>query len=136
VEQTFEASVATVWRSITEIGLMKQWYFENIPEFRAEVGFETQFNVRSQDRDFLHMWEVTEVVPLKRVAYDWRFDGYQGDSSVVFELFKEGDLTLLRVTVCVRESFPQDVPEFTRESCVAGWEYFIGQRLKRFLEES
>ena len=136
IEQTFEAPIETVWRSITEIDLMRQWYFENIPDFRAEVGFETQFNVHSQGRDFLHMWRVTEVAPLSKIACDWRFDGYPGDSFVVFELFEEGDLTRLRLTACVRESFPQDIPEFTRDSCVAGWEYFIRQRLRGCLEKS
>ena len=136
VEQKLEAPVETVWNAITEIDLMRQWYFENIPDFKPEIGFETQFNVRSEERDFLHQWKVTEVVPPKKIAYDWRFDKYQGDSSVVFELLREGGATLLRLSVFVRESFPEDIPEFTRESCIAGWEYFIGQRLKDFLEKS
>lgn len=55
VEQTFNATINTVWSSITEIDQMRKWYFENIPSFEPEVGFETQFNVKSHGRDFLHM---------------------------------------------------------------------------------
>ncbi len=42
---------------------MRKWYFENIPAFKPEVGFETQFNVQSEERNFLHKWKVTEVQP-------------------------------------------------------------------------
>ncbi len=134
VQQTFDAPIEKVWRSITEVGLMRQWYFENIPAFKPEVGFETQFNVTSQGRDFLHMWRVTEVVPVKKIAYNWKFEGYRGDALVVFELSRQNNATTLTLTNIVRESFPDDIPEFTRESCIAGWEYFIKQSLKKFLE--
>ncbi|UCC43272.1 MAG: SRPBCC domain-containing protein [Candidatus Zixiibacteriota bacterium] len=136
VEQTFNASIDTVWDSITQIDLMRQWYFENIPDFKAEVGFETQFNVESQGRNFLHMWKVTEVVPGRKIAYDWKYDGYPGDSFVVFELFEHGDSAKLTLTVNVREDFPEDIPEFKRESCIGGWEFFIKQRLKGYLERA
>jgi len=45
VEQTFNTSVDTVWNALTEIDQMRKWYFESIPSFKPEVGFETQFNV-------------------------------------------------------------------------------------------
>jgi len=134
VEQTFNATIDTVWKAITEIDLMRQWYFENIPSFKAEVGFETQFNVTSQGREFLHMWKVTEVVPQKKLTYNWKYENYPGDSFVVFELFKQNNSTRLKLTTHVRESFPDDIPEFKRESCIAGWEYLIGKRLREYLE--
>lgn len=136
VEQTFDTSLDTVWKSITEINLMRQWYFENIPAFKPEVGFETSFMVQSGDRDFLHMWKVTEVVPRKKISYDWKFEGYPGESSAAFELFDNGKSTMLRLTVTVGEDFPEDIPEFKRESCIDGWKYFIKERLKRYLEEN
>ena len=66
VEQIFSLPIEVVWNSITEVDVMRQWYFENIPSFKPEVGFETKFNVESQGRNFLHMWRVTEVVPKKK----------------------------------------------------------------------
>jgi uncharacterized protein YndB with AHSA1/START domain len=136
VEETFNATIDAVWRSITQLDLMKQWYFDNIPEFKPEVGFETQFNVKSQDRDFLHMWRVTEVVPMKKIAYDWKYDSYPGDAFVVFELTGQDYSTKLTLTCNVREDFPDDIPEFSRESCLAGWKYFISQNLKEFLKRT
>ena len=42
VEHSFDASAETVWRAITDVDQMRQWYFENIPDFRAEVGFRDE----------------------------------------------------------------------------------------------
>lgn len=39
VEQTFNTTIDSVWKAITEIKQMRQWYFENIPTFKPEVGF-------------------------------------------------------------------------------------------------
>jgi uncharacterized protein YndB with AHSA1/START domain len=136
IEQTFNASVDTVWHAITRIDQMRRWYFENIPSFEPEAGFETRFSVQSGDRDFVHLWKVTEVVPLRRITYNWKYEGYPGDSVVVFELFEQDNRTRLRLTHRVRESFPGDIPEFKRESCVEGWTYFIKKSLKEFLEKS
>lgn len=133
VEETYDVPVLAVWNAISKSALMRQWYFEDIPSFEAETGFETQFTVRSEGRDFTHIWKVTDAVPLKKLSYDWKYKEYPGDGFVVWELFEDGDATRLRVTTHVREDFPDDVPEFTRESCIMGWEYFIQGRLKEFL---
>ena len=136
VEENYQVPIEQVWSALTDLEKMRQWYFGNIPAFKPEVGFNTQFNVQSEDRIFPHQWRVTEVNPPQMITYTWRFDGYQGDSFVVFELFKQKEATKLRLTVQILESFPQDIPEFTRESCIAGWNYFLKQRLKEFLEKT
>lgn len=135
VEQTFNTAINTVWKSITDIHQMRQWYFENIPSFKPEVGFKTRFNIISQGRNFLHMWEVTEVVPMEKIIYNWKYDGYPGDSFVEFELFKQNKGTKLKLIHTVTESFPDDIPEFSRESCIEGWEFFIRKSLKEYLEK-
>ena len=120
VEQTFNQSIDTVWNAITEIDQMRQWYFESIPSFKPEVGFETHFNVETQDRNFMHLWKVTEVIPLKMLAYNWKYEDISGDSFVIFELFEENQMTKLSLTPQVLEDFPDDIPEFKRESGVEG----------------
>lgn len=135
VEQTFETSIDTVWNSITEVEQMRQWFFDNIPSFKPEVGFETQFNIESQGRNFLHLWKVTEVVHQKKITYNWKYEGYPGNSFVMFEIWREDNLTMLKLTHIVQESFPEDIPEFTRESGIAGWTYFIQKSLKDYLEK-
>jgi len=133
VEEVFKSSIEDVWNAITRHDLMIRWFFENIPDFRAEVGFETRFNIVSGGRDFLHVWRVTEAIPLKKIVYNWTFEGYAGSADLSMELFEENDNIRLVVTSTPIESFPQDIPEFKRESGLDGWNYFIKQRLKEFL---
>jgi uncharacterized protein YndB with AHSA1/START domain len=135
VEQTFQASIDAVWNAITEIGQMREWYFDAIPSFQPVVGFETQFNVRDQGRDFLHMWKLTDVVPPRMITYNWKYEGYSGDSFVVFELIEQNDGTKLRLRHQVTESFPEDIAAFSREITIEGWTYFIKNTLKAFLEK-
>ena len=134
VEETFDVSAQAVWNAITVVEEMCKWYFDNIPSFEARTGFETGFMVTNEDREFPHLWKVTEVVPLEKISYEWRFEGYPGVGLVTFELAEKEEATTLKLTNTVCEDFPDDVPEFKRESCLGGWQYFIGQSLKEYLE--
>jgi len=136
IEQTFNTSIDSIWNAITKVDQMRGWFFENIESFKPEVGFETQFSVQTQDRSFLHIWKLTEVVPMKKIIYNWKYGGYSGDSFVMFELFEQENRTKLRLTHEGIESFPKNIPEFSRESCIEGWNYFIRNRLKEFLEKN
>lgn len=135
VEQVFNAPIRKVWQVITNIADMRYWFFDNIPDFKPELGFKTKFNVSSGERNFLHQWQITEVEPLKKIVYDWSYAQYPGRGVVVFELFENMSKTQLRVTSYGMESFPQDIPEFTRASCIGGWNYFIKQNLKEYLDK-
>ncbi|UCF36572.1 MAG: SRPBCC domain-containing protein [Acidobacteriota bacterium] len=134
VEQDFGRSVSEVWKAITEPDEMRQWYFENLPDYRAEVGFSTEFPVRSGERTFLHQWVITEVEPKRKLVCNWRFKGIPGDSSVVFEVSGDDRSARLAVSTLVHEDFPEDIPEFRRESCIGGWTWFIKDRLKSYLD--
>lgn len=134
VEQVFNTSKTDLWKALTDINEMKKWYFENLPDFKPVKGFKTSFNVVSNGRNFLHEWEVTEVVPGERIAYGWRFEGYSGLSTTDFYIKEEGERVRLILTVTVQEDFPEDIEEFKRESCIGGWNYFINERLKNYLE--
>jgi uncharacterized protein YndB with AHSA1/START domain len=136
VEQTYHTSNDVVWNAITVAEQMRQWYFISIASFKPEVGFETKFDVKTPDRSFLHMWKVIGVQPQRMIKYNWKYDNYPGESIVVFELFKENNSTRLRLTHKVTESFPEDIPEFKRESGLAGWTYFIKKSLKDYLEKN
>ena len=133
IEQTFHASIDKVWAAITQVNKMRQWFFNNIDSFVSEVGFKTQFNVKSGTRDFLHLWELTEIISGQKIVYNWRYGGYPGDSFVTIELFEQIDAVKLRLTHQGVENFPSEIPEFKRESCLEGWNFFIKNRLKEFL---
>ena len=133
IERTYEAPAASVWKALTDSKQMQQWYFQ-IPEFKPVVGFEFQFEASNENKTYLHLCKVTEVVAGKKLKYSWKYDGFQGNSFVTFELFDEGNKTRLKLTHEGLESFPQDKPDFARESFTEGWTYFIGKALKNFVE--
>jgi len=136
VEQVFNATPSEVWKAITNVVEMRRWFFDNIPDFKPEIGFETSFNVSNGERNFLHQWKIIDVVPLKRIVYDWTYKEYPSSrGEVKFELQEDNGQTKLTLTNIGLESFPQDLPEFQRESCIGGWNYFINQNLKEFLDK-
>ncbi len=135
VDQTYKSPRDRVWKALTDVDEMRRWYFENIPDFRPEVGFRTKFLVTNEGREFPHLWKITAADPGKKIAYDWRFEGYTGHGHVVFDLQDQGAATKLTLTMTVREDFPDDVPEFRRESCIGGWDYFLKERLTKYLEQ-
>jgi len=134
VEHLFNASVETVWRAITESTQMVKWFFDNIPDFKAEVGFKTQFNVKAPSQDFLHLWEITEVIPQQKIVYNWKYQDTEGESFVIFELSQVENHAKLVLTTEVIEDFDDTIPEFRYESGVAGWTYFIKEQLPNYLE--
>lgn len=134
VEQTFDVSPGELWNAITELSQMTQWFFENIESFEPKVGFETRFVVENEGRTFPHLWKITEVESYKKISYNWKYEGYAGDSFVTFELFELGEKTKLKLVHTITKDFPPNIPEFTRESCMAGWNYFIVQRLNDYLK--
>jgi len=134
IERTYDAPVATVWKALTERDRMKQWYF-NLAAFKAEVGFEFRFfGEGSQGDNYLHRCTVTAVEPQKKLAYSWRYDGFEGNSLVTFELFDEGGKTRLRLTHEGLETFPADNPDFAKENFEKGWTEIIGSGLKKYVE--
>jgi uncharacterized protein YndB with AHSA1/START domain len=135
VEQSFMCSTPELWAAIVERDQMITWFFQDITSFEPEQGFKTSFPVQSEDRIFTHLWEVTEVSPLKSITYKWKYEEYPGDSVVNFKIEEnEGSIKLI-LTHTVLESFPDDIPEFDRESGLLGWQYFIQQSLKYYLEK-
>ena len=134
VTQQVQATPEEVWAALTELDQMHCWYFDNIPEFKPVKGFKTQFPVQSGDNIFTHLWEITEVIPTKKISYTWSFKEYSGEGGVIFEISKLNNKTLVSLTNYVTEPFPDNIVEFTRESCEGGWKYFINQKLKEYLE--
>ena len=136
VTQTFNTSVEMVWEAITQLAPMQQWFFNNIPAFKPVVGFKTQFDVVVEDRVFTHLWEITEVIPLQKIVYNWHYANYKGRSAITFELSATNNQTTLQVTAKATESFDDNIPEFKRESALEGWTYLIQQSLLNYLQKN
>jgi len=133
IERTYHALIAKVWKAITDKNEMKQWYFD-LAEFKPEVGFEFQFMAGEPGKEYLHLCKVTEVIAGNKITYSWRYDGYEGNSLVTFELFEEGNETRLKLTHTGLETFPASNPDLAKENFVEGWTSIIGTALKDFLE--
>jgi len=136
VEETFQTTASSLWNAITDLQQMRQWYFENIDVFEPIVGTRSTFVIVVEDRTYTHLWEVTEVIPGEQITYNSNYQEYAGDAFVTFQVIPEEEKVKLRLIMEVVESFPDGIPEFSRESCIGGWNYFIKERLKAFLKES
>ena len=133
LERTLNAQVASVWDALTNNAKMKQWYFD-ITDFKPEIGFEFQFYGSKDDKRYLHLCKITELIPEKRLTHTWKYENFPGESAVTFELFEEGAQTRLKLTHAGLESFTTDNPDFAASSFNAGWTFIIGTSLKDFVE--
>lgn len=135
VEHVYNAPASTVWKALTDREQMKQWYFD-IAEFKAEPGFQFQFTGGAPDGiQYIHLSTVKEVIENKKLSYSWRYEGYEGDSLVTFELFEEDGKTRVRLTHEGLETFPAN-PDFARKNFEGGWSEIVGKMLKEFVEKA
>jgi len=135
-ERVYDASPDKIWKALTDRDEMEKWYFK-IPEFKAEPGFEFTFTGQGHKGDqYLHLCQVKEVVPGKKLSYSWKYEGLPGESMVTFDLFPEGNKTKLKLTHSGLETFPAGNPDFAKESFTGGWDYITGTSLKNYLENS
>ena len=132
VERTLNAPIARVWRALTDVDQMREWYFD-LKEFKPQVGFEFEFVVEHEGNSYHHLCKVTEVVPEKKIAYTWRYKGEPGDSLVTIELFPESNMTRLWLRHEGLETFPK-TPAYARKNFEQGWIAIIGTELKQFVE--
>lgn len=135
IEHTYPVPAELVWEAITDKNKIKLWYFD-LAEFKAEVGFEFSFYGGDENKQYLHLCKVTEVLPGKKLAYSWQYKGDPGVSYVSWELFEEGPKTRLKLTHTGIDSFRQDDPAFARENFEKGWAHILGTSLKNYLKSS
>jgi len=135
IERLLDAPIDEVWDALTQNAQMKNWYF-NLPDFQAEVGFEFSFTAGAKDqKQFVHLCQVTEVMLRKKLAYSWRYEGYPGNTVVSFELFEDGRKTRLVLTHLGVESLADGGPDFAKENFVEGWTQILDKSLKKYVEE-
>ena len=133
VETTVNAPASRIWHAITDKEAMKSWYFD-MPAFSPEVGNKFEFTGENDGRKYYHLCTVKEVIPNKKLSHSWRYDGYEGDSLVTWELNEAGDQTRVKLTHEGLETFPP-IPDFARNNFVEGWTYILNKSLKEFVEK-
>jgi uncharacterized protein YndB with AHSA1/START domain len=133
IERTFDAPIERVWQALTNVEEMRRWYFD-LKAFEPVPGFEFGFTVEHEGKIHRHLCRVTEVIPQKKIAYTWRYEGQEGDSLVSFELLATGNKTHLKLMHEGLETFPK-TPDYARKNFEAGWTAITAE-LRRFVEES
>jgi len=132
VERTLNAPVARVWKALTDVDQMREWYFD-LKEFKPEVGFEFEFVVEHEGNNYHHLCRIVGVIPEKKIAYTWCYKGEPGDSLVSIELSPESEKTRLKLTHTGIETFPK-TPAYARKNFEQGWTQIIGTELRQFVE--
>ncbi len=134
LEILLNAPVKKVWKALTDKNEMKIWYFD-LEEFTPEVGFKFHFTGGpSPEKQYLHLCEITEVIPEKKLTHTWRYDGYAGNSFLTFELSPQGNKTLLKLTHKDLGTFPQDNPDFAIKNFEEGWNSIINDSLENYFK--
>jgi uncharacterized protein YndB with AHSA1/START domain len=135
IERVYDAPVALVWKAISDRDEMKKWYFD-ISEFEAVPGFKFRFHGENKEGvKFLHLCEVLEAIPGKKLSYSWQYEGEPGYTMVSFELFEEGEKTRIRLTHTGLETLPAK-PDYAASNFAEGWTYIIGTALKNYVEKA
>ncbi|RBL91480.1 SRPBCC family protein [Chitinophaga flava] len=132
VERTINAPMGKVWEALTVKEKMREWYFD-VSDFKPEVGFSFTFDCEDEGILYVHHCEVKEVVPGRKLSYTWKYENYEGESLLTFELSQEGNQTKLTLTHAGLETFPQHLKSFTRESFTGGWDHIINISLPKYL---
>jgi uncharacterized protein YndB with AHSA1/START domain len=128
---SYSAPITKVWEALTDKDQMKLWYFD-LAEFKPEAGFEFSFVGGTEENKYLHLCKITEVIPEQKLIHSWKYDGYEGESFVSFELTEEQDKTKLTLTHAGLETFPP-LPDFAKTNFEQGWSYILGTSLVNYL---
>lgn len=121
-----------VWQALTDARQMQKWYF-NISKFQPELGFKFKFEGGEEHKRYLHLCEVIEVKPNKKLTYTWEYQDYEGQSEVCFELESRENRTILKISHKGLETFTN--PDFAPEKFKDGWNFLLKESLKGYLEE-
>ncbi len=85
VEANINAPASLVWQALTDKAGMKEWYF-NLEEFKAEVGFKFQFYGGTEDKQYLHLCTIIEVIPEKKLSHTWMYENVTTETIVTWKL--------------------------------------------------
>jgi uncharacterized protein YndB with AHSA1/START domain len=122
---------ATVWRALTDPGLMAEWLMPG--DFEPVVGHRFAFStspVPGRGFDGRIECEVLELVAPSRLAISWR--GGNLDTTVTWTLEAEGSGTRLFL---VHDGFDEDDPDqlATMQILGGGWRGHLARRLDSVL---
>jgi uncharacterized protein YndB with AHSA1/START domain len=133
-EFIYNTSPEKFWKALTEKEEMKLWYFD-LKEFKPEVGFEFRFWGGTEERQYLHICVITELITGRKLCHTWSYDGIEGLTDLCFEIIptKDGN-TKLKLSHTGFETFPADNSDLDVKNFEEGWNSILGTSLKNYLE--
>ena len=135
MEFKFITTPEKLWKAITDNDEMKKWYFV-LEKFLPEVGFEFRFWGGTEERQYLHICKITEVVIGKKLCHTWSYEGIPGETTLCFEIEPVStEFTKLKLTHTGFETFPADNSDLAPKNFEEGWTNILGISLKKYLEE-
>jgi uncharacterized protein YndB with AHSA1/START domain len=135
-EYSYNASPEKIWNAITSKEEMKKWYFD-LEEFKPEVGFEFRFWGGTEERQYLHICKITEVIVGRKLCHTWSYDGIPGLTNLCFEIRQINDTSSkLKLTHTGFETFPTDNPDLDFKNFEEGWKFILSTSLKNYLKKS
>ena len=132
VIQEFHVPPPLLWKYLTQVEHMQQWFFQELNSFEAVWGFKTSFAFQYNNKIFTHQWEVKDVLLQEKLCLGWRYKEYPGDSEAIFEISSSPKGSILKLTANILSSFPA-MEEISRESMQSGWTDLIQTRLKGYV---
>ena len=135
VEMFIEAPVEELWKAITELPQMHEWFFHELTVFEPRAGFATEFSVEHDGTTYVHQWKLKEVEAPSRMVIDWQYEKHDGQGLVEWDLAAKNSGSTITLTNSIVHEFPADNPAFSRKSCEDGWQYLM-ERLKHHVEQS
>lgn len=135
VERVFDVPAERVWQAITEPDEIGQWFMQ-IDDFEPKEDFEFTMTAEHNNKRYIHLCRVTEVVDGKKLTYSFRFRDAQGITYVTWELFREGNKTRLRLTHRGLERIAHAGPDYSRQNFVEGWTFFLENSLAGYLQRT
>jgi len=130
---TIKQPASEIWEAITNKEQMKEWYFD-IQDFELKIGAEFHFYEPGEQKIFLHLCEIKEIIPQKKLAHTWTHPNHSSGSSLLtWELNEYENQTLVTLKHEGIESFADAGKEFTVESYEVGWNELLSE-LKTKLE--
>jgi len=92
LEHTYSVPAEQVWEAITGPDYMNDPDYINHPDQTNHPDLMNQLHLPND------IWKVTEIVPGKRISYEWRYQGFPGNSRITFELVPDADGTRITIT--------------------------------------
>lgn len=133
-EETYNVPLEKVWEALTNKDQMKQWYFD-IPDFELKEGGVFNFFEPGGQNLFHHQCTIKEINPFKKFVHTWTYpEKSKGSTEISWELFPEGDTTLVKFSHTGVESFTDGGNDLSKENFEAGWKEILEVSLKKFLE--